>query len=199
MYKNKIEKDTINTKEKDRHVNVRMMQKKGRKYKGSNFYKLIQTRDLPSEAIKRTVPSVFAKKSTSKSKKVWERKSEFMAEKKLTFYKSKHKIMAIKTYKNYKRKTKLCKTRSDLFFKLPKKFYLRGFLRHFLQYFLQRFNVKFKVLNKNYAIYALNIFLKKVVYLLLKWNRRVLQTRNKMSIKFLAFYFFLAEVFVSFF
>jgi len=98
--------------------------------------------------------------------------------------------MAIKTYKNYKRKTKLCKTRSDLFFKLPKKFYLRSFLRHFLQYFLQRFNVKFKVLNKNYAIYALNIFLKKVVYLLLKWNRRVLQTRNKMSIKFLAFYFF---------
>jgi len=58
---------------------------------------------------------------------------------------------------------------------------------------LQRFNakfLKFKVLNTNYGIYALNIFLKKVVYLLLKRNLRVLQIRNKKSQKFFAFYFF---------
>jgi len=188
MYKNKIEKGAINTKERDRHI--RILRKKGCKYKGSLFYKATKTRDLPFGAIKRTVPSVFAKKFTHKLKKAWKRKPKLVAEKKFTFYKLKHKVMALKTFKNYKRKTKLCKTRSDLFFKLPKNFFLRSFLRHFLQHFLQRFNAKFKVLNKNYDIFALNIFLKKVVYLLLKWKQRVLQTRNKTCTKSLAFYFF---------
>jgi len=178
----------MNTKERDRYIS--MMRKKGRKHEGSIFHKPTKRRDLPLEAIKGTVPSVFAKKFTHKLKKVWKRKPKFMEEKKLAFYKLKRKIMAIKTCQNYKRKTKLCKTRSGLFFKLSKIFFLRSFLRYFLQCFLQRFNAKFKILNKNYDIYALNLFLKKVVYLLLKRNQHVLQTRNKTSTKFLAFYFF---------
>jgi len=88
MYKNKIEKEAINIKERDRHI--RMLRKKGRKYnKGSIFYKPTKTCDLLFEAIKRTVHSVFAKKLTHKLKNVWKRKPEFVAEKKRT--KLKHK------------------------------------------------------------------------------------------------------------
>jgi len=115
------------------------MQKKGDKYKGSIFYKSTKTLDLPLKAIKRRVPPVFAKKLIHKSKNVWKRKVKFVAENKLTFYTLKHKIMAIKAYKNYKRKTKLWKTQSGLFFQLPKKFFFKEVFKTFFKTFFATF------------------------------------------------------------
>jgi hypothetical protein len=147
-------------------------------------------------------PVLFSQKGMEgemcKPKKIWKKKIEIAKEKKLASY---YKFMESKIFKYYERKTRLWKIRSDfgLVLKSTNKNFFRQTSRYFLEQLFRRFKGKFlnfETLRIKYVIWALIVFFKKIINLVLQrdlWSKRVKNT------KLFTFYFFWQAFLVNFF